>query len=315
MRRRILAAVSVSAVLLTGLAGCSAADAASGADCTAALQPGALSNGVELRGLDAGTPDVRIGGSTDIVNAQRSVLRRAEAGEAGETIRGGEVVTANVTIYDSESGESLAPTQRRFLQAMPQDILPELKKYMASENSDSLVYTDLLMAGLVCSAPGDVLAVAMTAGQAASSQISDRATVMVVEVLDAHDSTARGANRALPWGFPALTEDETGRPGLVLPPQSAPGEQRVATAIAGSGAEVTADDYMIGNVLTVGWNDHRVRENTWDSTLVEIGSESQLADYDFRPALTGQTVGSRVVVLDPNDGDPVVHVVDIIAVG
>jgi hypothetical protein len=101
----------------------------------------------------------------------------------------------------------------------------------------------------------------------------------------------------------------------VLPPQAAPSEQRVATAIVGSGAEVTADDYMIGHVLTVGWNDRKVRENTWESNLVELGSESQPAAYAFRPALTGHTVGSRVVILDPNGGDPVVHVVDIIAVG
>jgi peptidylprolyl isomerase len=138
---------------------------------------------------------------------------------------------------------------------------------------------------------------------------------MVVEVLDGHEMVARGASLALPWGFPALTENEAGRPGIVLPPQAPPSEQRVAAAISGSGAEVGPDDYMIGNVLTVGWNDGRVRENTWESSLVEIGSESQTTAYAFRPALTGQTVGSRVVVLDPNDGDPVVHVVDIIAVG
>lgn len=312
MSRRILAAASVSAVLLTGLVGCSSAGSASGDDCTAALQPGVLSDGVELQGTVGGTPEVKIGGRTDIVNAQRSVIRH---GEGAGVIRGGEVVTANVTIFDGESGESIAPTQKRFLQALPQDIQPDFTEYLASGESDRLVYTDLLMAGLVCSAPGDVLAVAITPGQAQSSQIGADATVMVVEVLDAHGSAASGASLALPWGFPALTEDETGRPGLVLPPQAAPSEQRVATAIAGSGAEVTADDYMIGHVLTVGWNDRKVRENTWESNLVELGSESQPAAYAFRPALTGYTVGSRVVILDPNGGDPVVHVVDIIAVG
>lgn len=311
MRRRFLAAVSVPAVLLTGLVGCSASGSASADDCTTPLSPGILSDGVELQGIEDGTPEVRITGGTDIVNAQRSVLRESEA---GVTFVDGEVVTANVTILDAASGDQLASTQKRFLQVMPKDVLPELSDFLAGEDSDRLVYTDLLMAALVCTAPGEVLSVAMTAGQAASSQLSNEPAVMVVEVLDGHEMVARGANLALPWGFPALTENEAGRPGIVLPPQAAPDEQRVAAAIAGSGAEVGPEDYMIGNVLTVGWNDGAVRENTWDSSLVELGSESQTA-YAVRSALTGQTVGSRVVVLDPNNGDPVVHVVDIIAVG
>lgn len=312
MRRRSLAVVSASAVLLSGLVGCSASGTSgvSASDCASPLQPGMLSNGVELLGITDGVPNVRITGDTDIMNAQRTVLTD---GGSDKLIAGGEVVTAAVTLLDAVTGESLGPTQTRFLQALPQDVQPDLLEFLAGANADSLVYTDLIMAGVVCSAPGDVLAIAATAGQSTASQLSFDPMVMIVEVLEAHGMAAEGRSQSLPFGFPALTQDETGRPGVVLPPQNAPGDVRVATAIVGTGKQVTAEDYMIGNVLTVGW-DGTERANTWDTGLVELGSESQTS-YDFRALLTGQRVGSRVVIIDPNGGDPLVFVVDIVAVG
>lgn len=310
MRRRSLAVVSASAVLLTGLVGCSSSGT-SADGCLNPLKPGVLSNGVELTGITDGVPSVRIAGDTGIMNAQRTVL---SPGEDAQLITGGEIVTADVTIFDSVTGETIAPTQTRFLQALPKEIQPDLVDFLAGGSADSLVYTDLIMASVVCAAPGDVLAVATTAGQSVSSQLSVDPVVMVIEVLEAHGAAADGRSRALPFGFPAVTADDTGRPGVVLPPQDAPAEVRIAPAIVGSGAAVAPEDYMIGHVLTVGW-DGTERANTWDTGLAEIGSESQPASYDFRPLLTGQTVGSRVVIIDPNDGDPLVHIVDIVAVG
>lgn len=310
MRRRILAAASVSAVLITGLTACSGAERASD-DCTTPLQPGMLSNSVELTSLEGGTPSVRITGGTDILNAQRSVLVPAESG--AELIRGSEVVSANITVFDAESGAVIDPTQQRFVQALPEDVKQDFADFLASDEANTLNYVELTMASLICSAPGEVLAIGMTADQAYASQLSIQPVVIVAEVLEAGPMRAKGAARTLPWGFPAIASDDTGRPGVVLPPQAAPTEQRVAVAIEGRGSEVTADDILIGHVLTVGW-DGTSRDNTWESGPVNLGDEAT-PSFPFRDALTGHPVGSRVVVLDPNDGDPLVHVVDIIAAG
>jgi len=110
-----------------------------------------------------------------------------------------------------------------------------------------------------------------------------------------------------------VTADESGRPGIVLPPQRAPKKVRVAERITGQGEDVTAKDSVIGQVLTVSWEGNIVG-NTWDQGMVGFGTEDgPNPNYAFRELLTGHPVGSQLVILDPNDGSPVVHVVDILA--
>lgn len=310
MRRRLFAATTASAVLVTGLVGCSA-QSVSPETCVSPLQPGLLSSGVELSGFDGTTPEITIASGSDSLNAQRSVVQR---GDSGVAMTGGEVVTANLTVFDATTGETLVPTQKRFLQALPEEFLGDLDELLTSNSADRLQYTDIVMAGLVCAAPGDVLAITTTAGQSASSGLGEQAAVMIVEVLGAQGAAASGSSRTLPAGFPALTQDETGRPGIVLPPLDAPTQLQVALSIEGRGAILTAEDYALGQVLTVSW-DGRVLQNTWESSLVELGSESQPGVFALRQELTGLPIGSRVVILDPQSGNPQVHVVDIIAAG
>lgn len=310
MHRRVLPAIAAASLVVAGLAGCSASDPQNA--CETPLQPGALSSSVTIIGESEAGPKVKITGPTDIMNAQRSVLVEHQG---GPMVQGGDVTTVNVTIFDAKTGAELSPSQKRFLQAMPDDVMPDLTAYLQSSDADMLRHTDLMMAAVRCSTPGDTLAVAVTAGQARASQLGDEAVVLVVEVLATQPMAASGAQRALPSGFPAVTTNETGRPGVVLPPHAAPTELLVAPRIEGTGAVVSAEDYMIGNVLTVGW-DGTERGNTWGTSVAEFGTEAQPGKgFEFRAALTGQRVGSQVVVLDPNNGDPVVRVVDIIAVG
>lgn len=310
MHRRVLPTVAAASLVVAGLAGCSASDPRTG--CESPLQPGALSNSVTITGQSESGPKVKITGPTDLMNAQRSVV---QASNDGVPAQGGDVATVSVSTFDAETGTQLQPSQKRFLQVMPDEVMPQLTDYLQTQGADQLRDTDLMMAALRCSATGETLAVAMTAGQAQTSQVSDAPVVMVIEVQATQPMAATGTQRALPSGFPAVTTDDTGRPGVVLPPHAAPSDLLVAPRIEGTGAEVTADDYMIGNVLTVGW-DGKLRSNTWGASVAELGSQAQPGKgYGFRPALTGQRVGSQVVVLDPNNGDPVVRVVDILAVG
>lgn len=311
MRRRILPVLSVSAVLLTGLAGCSAGGAAA-SDCVNPLQPGALSDGVELMDIADGVPSVRIAQGREALNAQRTVLQEGEG--TGRTIRGEDIVTANLTAFDTVTGEVIGPTQTRFLQTFSERVMPDLVEILRTNDSSQLQYTDIVTAGVLCAAPGDVLALTTTAAQSIASGLGYNPVVVVAEVLGAHGAAAEGSPRALPAGFPALTADETGRPGVVLPPSAAPGELRISPSIVGNGAAVTGEDHVVGKVLTVGW-DGTERSNSWSSGPSSLGSEDAPGDFALRAELNGQTIGSRVVILDPNDGDPLVHVVDILAVG
>lgn len=319
MRRRIVSAatpaafVAAAAIVLTGLTGCSAPAEGGEADanlvsfngCTNLIQPGALSDGVNLD-----SDGVDVVGPTGILNAQRTVLEHGHA--SGYVAQAGDVVTANVSTYDAVTGQLLNERLNAPHLALPEEAIDQTVEVLQSADSAQLTFDYLLATALVCAVPGDTIVLAMTPVQSMSSQMSMNAVVSVIEVLSTESARANGDAHSLPNGFPAVTNDENGRPGIVLPPQAAPSELRTALRIEGNGAEVTAEESVIGNVLTVGWDGNLVA-NTWAEGMPGFGTEeSPNPAYTFRDALTGYPVGSQVVILDPNDGDPVVHVVDIV---
>lgn len=311
MRRRIVPAAAAAALVFTGLTACASASASAGSGgdgCANPLHPGALSDGVTVAG-----GSVEVHGPTDIVNAQRTVIAGADGAERGAAAEPGGIVTADVTIVDAVSGDELDRREQAPHLAMPESVLPDLRKALKGEEADSLNADYLIATALICARPGDTLVVGMTPMQAAASQLGMNAAVAVIDVLATYPARAEGAVRGLPSGFPAVATDETGRPGVVLPPQAAPSDLRVAPRILGDGEEVTAESSVIGQALTVGW-DGNVVANTWESGVTGFGTvEGPNPEFGFREALDGYPVGSQLVILDPNDGDPVVHVVDIIA--
>ncbi len=312
MLRRFFAATAATAVVITGLVGCSSPNSTTAFEqCGTVLEPGMLSDGVTLKDITDGVPRVSVTGGTDIVNPQLTQLRE---GDRSRMISGGELVSAIVTVFDAATGQMVLPTQNRFMEAMPEESQREFSAFLAAGRTDSLSYTDLVMAGVICHAPGDVLAIAATPQQALTSGYTEDAIVIVVEIRSAGSMRAEGESRALPFGFPALTQDANGQPGVVLPPQQAPADLRAEAAIEGTGPRLTADQTALGNVMTIGWNDKQVRSNSWEKSLVQLGSEQDSA-YSFRSELTGVPLGSRVVILDPNSGDPLVHVVDVLTAG
>lgn len=307
MRRRIIPAAVSTTLVLAALTGCAGSGGAT-ADCVNPLRPGVLSNGVEVDADDG----AEIVGDPGILNAQLTTAVEGE--DRGAAAEPGGVVIANVSIYDAVTGDELDRRENSPYLALPEAMLADAESALRSADSDTIPVQYLLATALVCAAPGDTLVLAATPEQAMTSQLSVNSVVAVIEVLETFPGRIEGRTRGLPNGFPAVATDETGRPGVVLPPQAAPAKAKVAPRIVGSGPEIAAEDAPIGNVLTVSWSGSVVK-NTWDSGLVVFGSEeSPSADFAFRDQLTGQRVGSQVVILDPNDGDPVVHVVDIVAV-
>ena len=307
MRRRLVPVAAAATLVLAGLTGCAASgDAAAG--CTNPLQPGPLSNSVSV---DGGS--VKVTGPTDVLNAQRSVLHAGS--DAGTAAQPGDVVFADVEIVDAASGKSLAKASNSPNLALPKNVLGELEKALKSEQSDSLTDQHLIATALLCAVPGDTIAVGMTAGQSMASQLGSSASVAVLTIRSVAPPRAEGRVQGLPNGFPAVTTDDTGRPGVVLPPQAAPGKIQVAVRVLGSGGKVTAEDVVIGQSLTVSWTGSVV-SNAWESGITSFGTvEQPNTEFSFRKLLDGYPAGSQLVILDPADKNPVVHVVDIVAAG
>lgn len=300
MRRRIVPAAAAATLVVAGLTGCSAA-APTAEACVAPLSPGALTESISVDGVSAGVPDVTIDSQAEIVNAQRSILESSD--DRTTVAEVGTIVAANLAYFDSSTGEVIESSPG-FGSGTGSDL------FLASADGGPVLQ------GLLCSAPGDVVAIALPADLSAGAVGTPGASLVVVaEVVNVHPGVATGARSSLPYGFPAVVTDETGRPGMVLPPQEAPASVKSAARITGDGPKVGADNMVIGNVLTVGWDGSQLK-NTWESSPENFGTVEQIAQSGatFREALTGYPVGSQVVVIEPGDGAPRVSVIDILAI-
>ncbi|MGK0720791.1 peptidylprolyl isomerase [Leucobacter sp. W1478] len=300
MRRRVLPVTAVAALAFAGLTGCTVATTGSDA-CVAPLSPGALSESVTVGSLAGGEPDVSIDSGAEIVNAQRSVIDAAS--DRDVVAAEGTIVAANLAYFDSSSGEMLEAS-------------PSFGSGTAGELFLASAEGGPVLQGVLCSAPGDLVAIALPADLSAGAVTTPGASLVVLaEIVEVSPGSATGALTPLPSGFPAVVTDEAGRVGMVLPPQEAPANTKSGARIVGEGPEVQPDSMIIGNVLTVGWDGQQLK-NTWEASPENLGSEEQIeqSGATFRAELTGYPVGSQVVVIEPGEGSPRVSVIDILAI-
>ncbi|WP_440311576.1 peptidylprolyl isomerase [Leucobacter chromiireducens] len=307
MLRRLVPATAASALLIVGLTGCTSAQEAARADCTPVMQPGALSNSVVVLGEAGTTPQVKVPEGTDIVSSQRTIVSApaSDGAIAGER----SLVGVNMSFFDSKSAKPLYESPAL---ADPQ-MAPE---YL-------LVAEDManpLSEAVRCAAEGDRVVLALSPTDSAQLAMQLGATpgeslVGVIDLVSASPLAAQGPVRGLPNGYPAVVTDETGQPGVVLPPREAPKGTSSAVRIAGDGEKVRADQNVIGQVLSVGW-DGTVQQNSWTQGLMSFGTEEQVAasGNTFRAQLTGKQVGSQVVIVENEGGSARVVVVDILGV-
>lgn len=300
MRRRILPFAATAAILASALTGCSQTQSAN--DCESLLSPGALSDSVRVSGDSADSLKVTFAQGTDVVRAERSIIAPEASAleQPGKQVEAGSLFRANLAYVDGSTGETL--------QVSPSFGTSEGQLFPADPQIDTI------FAGIVCSTVGDTVAIVYSPEESRAMGVNGPLLV-VAEVLGVYAPRATGASRSLPSGFPAVTNDETGRPGLVLPPQQAPQTVKSALRIEGNGEKVTAEQSIIGHVLTVDWTGKQIK-NSWDEGPQGFGSETDIeqSGMAFRAALTGYPVGSQVVVIEPGDGEPRVSVIDILAV-
>lgn len=319
MLRRIVPATAVAALLLAGVAGCSAQSTADA--CDPALEPGALSDGTAVTGSFGETPKVEVPADTRAMVSQRTIVE--SAADRGEQLEAGDeaLVGVDMAFFDAKTGEQLYESQG----------------FASGEDApEFLLFTDALESPLVdalrCSAPGDRLAVALAGddgGQLAMQLGGDPAAglVGVIDVRSASPLAAQGKTRGLPNGFPAVATDENGVPGVVLAPRDLPEGTKSAVRIEGAGEQVTEADTVIAQVLAINPDatvapgapvNQKIVASTWQSggpTMLGTEAQESQNGNPMRAELTGRSVGSQVVILT-NDGESSqVAVVDIIGVG
>lgn len=306
MLRRLVPATAVAALLIAGVTGCSAQQAAL-ADCAPTMKPGALSDNVVVLGEFGQAPQVSVPKDSEIVSTQRTIV--AEAADRSKIAAEQTLVGVNMAFFDATNGDQLYQSPGFAAAGQAPELL------LVSEEM-----SNPLSEAVRCAAVGDrvVLALSPEEGAQLAGQLGGDPGASLVGVLDVVTATplaSKGAVRGLPQGYPAVVTDETGQPGVVLPPRAAPEGISSAVRIAGDGAEIGADNNVIAQVLSVGW-DGQISQNTWAEGPAALGTEDQVAQSGntFRAELTGKTVGSQVVVVENVDGAARVVVVDILGV-
>ena len=312
MLRRIAPAVLTVAVSAAALTGCSSTDvtAVDRGECAPAIGAGALSDSVVVLGGFGTEPEVSIPADTTVPASQRSIVDSTAAEPGGRVAGNDTIASVNFAFYDQATGEKL------FASAGFGGASDSSEFFLLSEE-----LLNPLSAAVQCAVPGERVVLALSPEDALPLRqqlggTPDAALVAVMDVEGVSGMQAEGRTKGLPNGFPAVVTDETGQPGLVLPPRDAPVGLTSGVRIKGSGADVTAEGRLLVQMFAVSW-DGSVLTNTWTSggpQLLPGETESAAQGLNFRAELTGKPIGSQVVITEGGDNARVI-VLDVLAAG
>ncbi|MBZ4488535.1 FKBP-type peptidyl-prolyl cis-trans isomerase [Microbacterium sp. cx-55] len=281
MRVRPLVVLSVTAVSLLALAGCSSSGGDSAtptptsaaADlCDVAVGGGAASDSIQVSGEVGQAPTVSFTSPLDVTDLESTVITEG----TGPAIASGDYINYAVTAYDVSTGAQVDAAGYQSEQILPQQIT----------------------AGSVL---GQVLGCAPIGTRvAATFPASDQsaAAVYVIDLLSITPTAAWGEDQAPTAGFPEVALDDDGAPTITVPDADAPTDVQIETLKKGDGAEVLTGDTVLVQYTGVKWSDGSVFDSSWQNGAPVSFQTTQVVD-GFRQALEGQTVGSQVVVVVP----------------
>lgn len=302
---------------LTLLAGCaSGADQGGGVSAEGCGMPGNVSDAIRVAGDFGSDLTLESGIPARATTFQKSLKHQGE----GAQVADGLTFLGHLNIFVGSSGEVYAQEATRHV--------------LSTEKLAPWYYNTIN-----CARAGDrmvsiVQAIDMLgAGGGEPAGISDDDTMVVVvdlfAVLSPGDNRAVGAEQPLPEGFPEVTLAENGAPNIGIPAAFTGGSAvHSATRIVGAGPSVEATDTVLAHYRGIVARTGEMIEDTWNSESVSIPLDQALPG--FSEGLTGQTVGSQVVIIVPSGGgylpdeleskgftaeDVMVYVVDILDVG
>jgi peptidylprolyl isomerase len=126
--------------------------------------------------------------------------------------------------------------------------------------------------------------------------------IFVVDLVDVQLAGPEGTTVQPKAGLPTVT-DKGGKPEITIPESAPPTSLQVQPLIKGKGKKVGANDTITFNYMWARWSDGKVLEGTYGGNPASTQLSGLLPG--MVKGLTGQTVGSRVLlVIPPADGYP-----------
>nr|WP_301952357.1 FKBP-type peptidyl-prolyl cis-trans isomerase [Rathayibacter sp. VKM Ac-2857] len=217
---------------------------------------------------------------------------------SGDPLEKGQLVTIDYTLVNGADGS--------VLEASPYD--------GASTATFTVGGAGLvgLNQGLLCSQVGSRVAIAIAPEDGfgdSSAQLGispDDTLVLVADIEKASLARANGEAQPVPNGFPAVTLDPDGVPGLAKPSGDAPTKLEIAQLKKGDGAVVEDGDTVVVQYTGWLWADGKIFDSSWQkgAPATFVATEGQGGVIPgFAKALIGQPVGSQVIaIIPPEDG-------------
>lgn len=165
---------------------------------------------------------------------------------------------------------------------------------------------------------------------ALGEDLSSQNVVVTANIDSVYHSAATGRISPQQNGIPAVVTAPDGTPGVTMPQEVAPTEQRVGVTIDGFGAPVAEGQKLTLHLSAFTWTDSSQILTTWGNAGPALQLLAGASDgmYGITTQLIGKSVGSQVVIVVPastiaadtesdfgsdlGSGDAVVFVIDIL---
>ncbi|MBZ4486459.1 peptidylprolyl isomerase [Microbacterium sp. cx-55] len=285
--RRLPAAVAALGLVAIALVGCSSSPQAS---CERTTEPGALENLISVSGDVGSSPEVDVptpfhAGSVEFADFA--------TGDGTKLVDGQQMFDMGITIVDGATGQTIAD------QGYDGGAAP-----VSLDNWSNAVpgFAD----ALACASEGSRIVIGIPAdslGSIAQLPISDGAdAVAVLDITKVYLSAADGADQFNDSpGLPTVVHAPSGQPGIIVPDAVAPTEPVVQVLKRGDGEALENGDTALLAYTSVAWDKpNEVSRTTWGSEPQAVPISA--GDDVVLNALTGQTVGSEIMVIVPTGG-------------
>lgn len=194
---------------------------------------------------------------------------------------------------------------------------------LAKWRSDYNGLADMMM----CATEGSRVVGAIPASKvspAAATNMGISADQSLVVTLDLQRVYLAAANGTPQYndrrGMPSVVLAPDGRPGIIVPNAAPPTDLAVELLKKGDGAVVQGSDAVRVNYTAVGWVDRKVTSSTWEDGA-SVAVTPSAGGQPFAAQLTGQSVGSQLLVVVPagadagaGTGGATIYVVDILGI-
>jgi peptidylprolyl isomerase len=316
--RRFLAIIAIPLLAGATLAGCSSSKSAASSSTTAD-SAGNTNASVTATGAYGKAPTVKI----PAADASSKLAVKTLIDGTGATVTSADAFVGNYVVYiwSKKTHKQAASTWTSTPQVFSGSLLPGLETALIGKKVGSRV--------LAVIPPAEGYG---SAGDSSNGVSGTDTLVFVVDLMAAYPANASATGTQAPTGagLPTVTDTTGAAPTIKIPANTkAPTALIKKTLITGTGAKVAAGQFLVVQYTGVNWRTGKVFDSSW-SRKTPLGfeidqPEGMIVGFDL--GLTGQTVGSRVLlVIPPSDGygktgnsaggikgtDDIVFVVDII---